>query len=493
MNLLDAMADPTVFGAHFPGPSWDNWKALVAGLFALPMTPAQRATFSACTRRETPPTRPATECWVIAGRRSGKSRTAAVVAAYLAALAKVDHLAPGEYGVVLLCAVDKQQAKVLFDYVKALFEVPALRALVVGETGESLELGHGVRVEVRSSNYRRVRGVTLIAAIIDEVAFLRDEASALPDVELVRALKPALATTGGPLIGISSPWAQRGVLWAKYRRHFGHDGDVLVWQSDTARMNPTLAEAVIADALEDDPEAAASEWLGQFRSDLESYVSIQVLDAVTTPGVTERPPVPRTRYVGFVDVAAGSGRDSYAIAIAHCETRPDEQPFVVVDAVREIAPPFDPLAVTAEVAAVLTAYRVEATHADAFAGAWVTETFQRHGVHVVQDAEPKSSIYLSALPLFTGRRCDVLDIPKLRAQLAGLERRRRAGGRDVVDHSPGAHDDLANACCGALATAAAGATAHVAPLASNLAPERRTRILERDGGGHADWLFRSGI
>src|SRR5262249_10752365 len=158
MTLLDALADPSLFGAHFPGDSWSAWTAFVAALFGLPMTPAQRQRFAAYTRRQTPPTKPATEAWVVAGRRSGKSRVAALVATYLAALAKVDHLAPGEYGTVLLCAVDKQQARVLFDYVKALFDVPALRALVVGESAESIELAHGVRVEVRSSNYRRGGG-----------------------------------------------------------------------------------------------------------------------------------------------------------------------------------------------------------------------------------------------------------------------------------------------------------------------------------------------
>ena len=73
---------------------------------------------------------------------------------------------------------------------------------------------------------------------------------------------------------------------------------------------------------------------------------------------------------------------------------------------------------------------------------------------MVQDAEPKSALYLACLPLLTGQRCDLLDLPGLRGQLTALERRRRAGGRDVVDHLPGAHDDVANAAAGALVLAA---------------------------------------
>ena len=47
-------------------------------------------------------------------------------------------------------------------------------------------------------------------------------------------------------------------------------------------MNPILAASLVDEATEDDPEAAAAEWLGQFRSDLESYISTAVLDACTT-------------------------------------------------------------------------------------------------------------------------------------------------------------------------------------------------------------------
>jgi hypothetical protein len=112
------------------------------------------------------------------------------------------------------------------------------------------------------------------------------------------------------------------------------------------------------------------------------------------------------------------------------------------------------VAITGELAAFLQTYGVDVVQADKFAGRWVVETFARHGVTVVQDAEPKSAVYLACLPLLTSQRCDLLDLPGLRAQLTALERRRRAGGRDVVDHLPGVHDHVANAAAGALVLAA---------------------------------------
>jgi hypothetical protein len=45
----------------------------------------------------------------------------------------------------------------------------------------------------------------------------------------------------------------------------------------------------------------------------------------------------------------------------------------------------------------------------------------------------------------------LLDHPRAIAQLCSLERRTARGGRDSIDHAPGAHDDLANAVAGVVA------------------------------------------
>jgi hypothetical protein len=496
MTLLDALDDAALFQPYFPLPAWSAWRAFGAALYGLPMSAAERAVYTACTGREQPPTARAGEGWVIAGRRSGKSRTASVIAAYTAALADTSMLAPGEPGTVLICAATKRQGAIIFGYTRALFtDVPSLRPLVVGEQAAEdskvLELRHGVRIEVRSANFRTVRGATLLLAIIDEVAFLRDEQSANPDLELVRALRPGLTTTNGMLLGLSNPWARRGVLWQKYRKHYGQDGAVLVWRAPTETMNSMLAAAVLAEAAEDDPEAAAAEYGAEFRADLESFVSMDVLDAVTTPGVTERPPCAGRDYVAFLDVAGGSGRDSIALAVAHAEdVRDSRLARAVLDAVREVKPPFDPLAVAGELAAVLTAYGVLRVQADRYAGAWVVEAFRPHGIVVDQSAEPKSVLYLSALPLFTAGRCDLLDLPRLRLQLAGLERRRRAGGRDIVDHPPGGHDDVANVVAGVVVLASNPPTVSflfddaMATVAADDAPAAEAQQMQ---AGIAEW------
>ena len=59
-------------------------------------------------------------------------------------------------------------------------------------------------------------------------------------------------------------------------------------------------------------------------------------------------------------------------------------------------------------------------------------------------------MYCDLLPLLNAKRVELLDNPRLAAQLVGLERRTARSGRDTVDHTPGGHDDLANVVAGVL-------------------------------------------
>src|SRR5262245_61167004 len=83
--------------------TWAAWRAFIAALFALPMTPEQQLIFEVCTGRQAPPTAPATEAWLICGRRAGKSFILALCAVYLAAFFDYRRaLSPGEPGTVLV-------------------------------------------------------------------------------------------------------------------------------------------------------------------------------------------------------------------------------------------------------------------------------------------------------------------------------------------------------------------------------------------------------
>jgi hypothetical protein len=83
----------------------------------------------------------------------------------------------------------------------------------------------------------------------------------------------------------------------------------------------------------------------------------------------------------------------------------------------------------------------------------VVEEFRRHGVDYRWAEKGKSDIYRECLPLLTTKRVELVEHPRLKAQLTGLCRWAMRGGGERIDHPVGAHDDLANAVAGALVRA----------------------------------------
>jgi len=296
VNILDSLDSADLFAGQFqPAESWAAWRAVLAALFALPMTEAQLATYRRHTGREVQPSAPARECWLAVGRRGGKSRVAALVAVYLAAFKK-HTLAPGETGVLMVIAGDRRQARVVLRYITGLLEsTPILSRLVARRMRESIVLTNGIVIEVHTASFRSTRGYTVVGAVLDEVAFWpADEAAANPDSEILAAIRPGMATVPGSLIvAISSPYARRGELYRAIERHHGRDGDaVLTWTADTLTMNPSADPAEIARAFEEDELSAWSEYGRdgevRFRTDVESFISREAVVAVVESGCRER-------------------------------------------------------------------------------------------------------------------------------------------------------------------------------------------------------------
>jgi hypothetical protein len=422
----------------------------------VPLDDEQLTVFKELTGRDEAPSEPVKEAWLIMGRRSGKDVKAASIITYLATFGVEfygfrDRLVPGERGVVQLLAVDRDQSKVCLGYVKAFFRVPALKELVANVTAEGVELRNGFAIEITTNDQRRVRGRTVVAAVLDEVGHWRSDNTVNPDEEVYGALKPAMATIkqNAMLIGISSPYARRGLLWKKYRKHYAQSGPILVVKAPTWRMNLTLPrdDELFTDALAEDPVNAAAEYGAEFRSDVEAFVPRDAVEATISTDVLERPPKRGCSYAAFCDPSGGSS-DSMTLAIAHLE---DEKG--VLDAVRERRAPFSPESVVADFADLMKRYGVSKVYGDRYGGEWPREAFSRHGIAYSPSDKSKSDIYLETLPKFMTGQIDLLDNSRIVAQFCNLERRTSRSGKDSIDHPPGAHDDLANAVAGVLSLA----------------------------------------
>lgn len=464
MNILEAMDDPALFGPHFRGGSWTAWRAFLAALFGLPMPDDQLALYRHHTGRVEPPSAPFTEAALICGRRGGKSRVLALIATYLATFRDYEpFLAPGERATVAIIAADRRQARSIFRFtIGLLTTVDMLADLIDDDTAETITLKNRVAIEIHTASFRVTRGYTFAAVLADETAFWRTDDSAVPDIEIFRSLRPGMASIpGAMLLNASSPYARRGVLWTTYRAHYGREGArVLVWRGTTVEMNPTIDPEIIAEAYADDPESAAAEYGAEFRSDVAAFVAREVVEAVTVAGRFELAPLPGITYAGFVDPSGGSA-DAMTLAIAHVRPAPKGSTasapgddVAVLDAVREVRPPFSPESVVTEFAGLLRSFGVRTVTGDRYAGEWPRERFREHGIAYEVAERPRSDLYRDLLPMLNSGDCELLDLPRLASQLCGLERRTTRAGRDSIDHPAGGHDDIANAVAGALLLAA---------------------------------------
>lgn len=486
-TILDLFDDHPWF--HGPNTAdWTAWRAFLAALYGLPMNEAELDRYRRFTGRQEAPTEPSREAWVPVGRRGRKSAIAAVVGLWQAAF-RIDagrYLAKGEVAVVPILSVTKDKALKIHQYMTAMLDDPTLSYLRVKgkpEPGEkrrpgaihlfvpTLSGGYRVDVIIEAANLKAGRSDTNLGAILDEIAFFRSEESANPDKDIVAGITPGMvAVPGGLVLGISSPYARRGILYERFEEHYGKPGKILVWRAATVDMHDTpQIRAEVAEEFRKDPESAKAEYGAEFRTDVEAYIPIEVVRAVTVEGRFELPFVDGRKYYGFVDPAGGGGSgDPYAWSIGHWDGKK-----AIQDLLRSKEGKFDPAGITAECTRDMMRYGIKRVIGDHWAGEWAPAFFA-HGIHddlcpraskpYVQctrkdgcwtmtyesSAAPKSDLYKDFLPFMTTGGVELLDSKDLRTEFVGLDRRTARGGRDSIDHLPGAHDDLANATAGVL-------------------------------------------
>jgi hypothetical protein len=460
-TIIEALLDPSMFGAvpcFRDLSTWARWIVFLKAVYGLPLTPDEEAVFCQHTGRSryTPPPGGYGESVAIVGRQAGKDRIGSVIQDYEALTAEPEP--DGTETFAISVAQDQRSSlRTAFRYACTPFEiVPALAKHVKSRKADTWALSNSVLLAAYPCRPEAVRGIRARVVICSELAFYRNSENLPNDLEMLRAIRPCLATTGGRLVILSSPYWQSGALYDLHRQHYGReDSDTLIWQATAPEMNPTLRADYLTRMERDDPEAYRSEVLGQFRTGVSTFLDPEALAVCIDTGVRERPRQTCVQYSAFADVASGSGKDRFAFAIAHAEG--DR---AVLDVLRAWAPPFNPSGVIAESAELAKAYGCHEVSGDRYAPGFVLEGYRANGLIYRLSEQDRSTLYLELLPLVNAQRALLLDLPELLREFRGLERRRGTSGRDRVDHPSGGHDDLSNAAAGALVAVAASHIAH---------------------------------
>ncbi len=442
------MTDPirTLDSLGLHGESWRRWVVFAKALFCQPLSAEELTIFHEHAGHRSPPTERPEEVWIIAGRRSGKSWIVSrLLLLWAFFYCPSMRRQPGERLTLMCIASDRRQATQILNYVKGTIDaVEPFKRKVVRETQDEIELEGGIVIGVYTCSMRAVRGYTVPLIAADETAFWKTEDDAVNvDREVLTALRPAQGTCSPRLlIACTTPYAKRGEAWRAFKE-FGKEGPALIWTGESLALNPTLDPRLVERALEEDPSAARSEWLGQFRDDVEDFISEAVLEKCTVSGRTELPPASSVRYSAFVDVSAGS-QDSYAWAIGHRDARGQH----VLDLLREVKPPFSPEETTKQCCLDLARYDVRRITGDRVCKEWAAEQFRKNKVELVFSEKWKSELYQMFLALANSGKVELLDSRRLRSQLLSLQRHVSRSGQDSID-SPG-HEDAANVVAGVL-------------------------------------------
>jgi hypothetical protein len=460
MTILEAIKDDNLF-RPFLGEldSWQRWMVALRCLYGLPVQkPKGQELVLRCTGRDArdlPDSGFSTALFLV-GRRSGKSRISAIIGAFEALFGGHEaRLAKGETGIVAIISPSRYQSGIVWKYLSSIFDTPLLRPEVADcrESFQTMMLRNGLQILILTGDWRTVRGPSVVCAIVDEVCFFgqTEESKVRSDTELVRALRPALITTKGKLIAISSKYSKKGWAYSQWLRYhgcnkgnspsFSPNWSALVWDAPSQVMNPTLPQSEIDAAYQEDPAAARSEFGGAWREDISEYIPRSVIEALVIRGRKEL--LPKTRnYVAFTDLSGGRN-DSAALAIAHSEGGK-----ILLDVLRLWKAPFNPYTAVREQTDELKRFGLRRVTGDNYAAEFVAQAFTNCGIAYHKAELSKSLLYRELLPRLCTGDIELLDDETLIDQIAGLERRTRSGGQDVIDHPPGGKDDLANALAG---------------------------------------------
>jgi hypothetical protein len=384
------------------------------------------------------------ETTIIAGRRSGKtSKIAARIVSYEACR---DHGVPqGEDAYVLLLAPTIKQAKIAFRAIrKDLRQSPILAKRIVHETREAIKLNNGITIACHVASYSAVRGLTIVAAVCDEMAFWpHDSNAANPERETLDALYPGMANVVNPkLIKISTPFGKRGTLWTEFQRRASLPFPV--FQVATVKMNPTIKPAELEMHRERDESKYRREFMAEFSEDINAWIDAEILYRCVVPGRKELPPEPGVFYFAAIDPAFR--HDDFALVIAH---RHSDGTVVLDLLVRWRGSKKIPVCwgqVREDIQYYCKRYGINRVHGDQHCAAIIQEQLQQLGIYfeeITFGSRTRAEIFGNLKHLLRQSKIELLDNRECLEQLLNLEELTKDGGRIDIQPAGTMRDDLA--------------------------------------------------
>jgi len=200
------------------------------------------------------------------GRQTGKTSTIAVKAVHFAAT----H--PGT--TTLIVAPSRRQSMIMFDRILSfIYGNEFLPPCVVRRTRTLVEFDQGSRIIALPCSRNLLRGFTASLVIVDEAAFV-------PEDVITQVIFPMLATTGGAMIMLSTPWGRDNVF---YRAFVNPDYSVYNIRSEEC---PLISREFLEEQRQNlTEEAYRMEYEAMFAEAAMSYFSQDLIRSCVDPSL----------------------------------------------------------------------------------------------------------------------------------------------------------------------------------------------------------------
>jgi hypothetical protein len=207
------------------------------------------------------------------GRGSGKTQLAGDYLLFRMLTADLTSVGPGDVGTAISIAPDVKLATIAKRRAHARAQAtPSIAKCIEQETSEGFVIrrpqdGKACVFEVLAATRAGSagRGRSIVAAVLDEAAFFRDEQSAVNDAQVFGALAPRLLR-GGAILLFSTPWSEIGEFHRLYTKNKGNPTTALAAHGPSILMrdnDPDVLASVAAET-ERDPVNAAREFGAEF-------------------------------------------------------------------------------------------------------------------------------------------------------------------------------------------------------------------------------------
>ncbi len=392
--------------------------------------------------------------WV-KGARIGGTLLCSLRLLHLALTVGLPMLAVGEVACALIVGPDLRLARQALRYALGAAKAhPKIRIESEREDSFVIVRPDGKRVSIECLPATRggsaVRGRTLVAALLTEASFFRDDNYVVNDVELFRAILPRIVR-GGQVLVESTPFAELGLLYELHQKNFGDPKTALVAEAPTLLMrDDEITASIVAGERDRDPVNAAREHDCKFMS---AGAGVFFDPKLVDDSVDENLPHP-----GQHDPLAGRAtgadfgfvHDSSALTIL--EARGSMSTLVVADEVRPTPGyPLRPSEVAKQFAQTMQRYGSRSMCTDGHYIESIREHVEPFGIRLIRSPDGqvgKLEAFLAARQLFADRRVRIPPLPRLVAQIKSVISRPTPGGGlsiSIPRRRGMAHGDLCSA------------------------------------------------